>query len=225
MKIIKAFTLAEIIITMGIVGVIAAMTVPDLVSDYQNKTMAVQIRKFSNDLNEAVDLYLTDKGKNSLASTNIYSDLTDFVNDKYFSLAKSCLPEAPGCFASENYYSMDQTKNSAFKCSGNSYILSNSVAICPVIKTTETTTNNPLGQNYTFVKKEFQINVDINGPEPPNIGGRDMFKLSITDTGKIEDDVEYQSLVGKLHCQEQPLGESCFTRLKNNNYKMDSSYY
>ena len=225
MKIIKAFTLAEIIITMGIVGVIAAMTVPDLVSDYQNKTMAVQIRKFSNDLNEAVDLSLTDKGKNSLASTNIYSNLTDFVNDKYFSLAKSCLPEAAGCFASENYYSLDQTKNSAFKCSGNSYILSNSVAICPVIKTTETTINKPTGGKITYVTKEIQINVDINGPEPPNIGGRDMFKLSITDTGKIEDDVEYESLVGKLHCQEQPLGESCFTRLKNNNYKMDSSYY
>ena len=53
MQKLKAFTLAEILITMGIVGVIAALTVPDLVSDYQNKAMAVQIRKFSVELNEA----------------------------------------------------------------------------------------------------------------------------------------------------------------------------
>ena len=48
MQKLKGFTLAEIIITMGIVGVIAALTVPDLLSDYQNKAMAVKIRKSIN---------------------------------------------------------------------------------------------------------------------------------------------------------------------------------
>lgn len=31
----QAFTLAEILITLGIVGIVAAMTLPSLIQDYQ----------------------------------------------------------------------------------------------------------------------------------------------------------------------------------------------
>lgn len=33
----KAFTLAEVLITLGIIGVVAAMTLPTLVGEYQKK--------------------------------------------------------------------------------------------------------------------------------------------------------------------------------------------
>ena len=33
----KAFTLAEILITLGIIGVVAAMTIPTLITNYQKK--------------------------------------------------------------------------------------------------------------------------------------------------------------------------------------------
>lgn len=33
----KAFTLAEVLITLGIVGVVAAITIPTLIAGYQKK--------------------------------------------------------------------------------------------------------------------------------------------------------------------------------------------
>ncbi len=33
----KAFTLAEVLITLGIIGIVAAMTIPTLVADYNKK--------------------------------------------------------------------------------------------------------------------------------------------------------------------------------------------
>lgn len=41
----SAFTLTEVMITVGIIGVISALTVPTLMSNYQRKALAVQIRK------------------------------------------------------------------------------------------------------------------------------------------------------------------------------------
>jgi len=38
----KAFTLAEVLVTLGILGVVSAMTIPTLVSNYQAKSLRVQ---------------------------------------------------------------------------------------------------------------------------------------------------------------------------------------
>ena len=34
----KAFTLAEVLITLGVIGVVAAMTIPGMITNYQKKT-------------------------------------------------------------------------------------------------------------------------------------------------------------------------------------------
>ena len=41
----SAFTLAEVLITLGIIGVVAAMTLPTLVNDKQNKELQTQFKK------------------------------------------------------------------------------------------------------------------------------------------------------------------------------------
>ena len=38
-----AFTLAEVLITLGIIGVVAAMTIPTLMTNYQKKSTATQM--------------------------------------------------------------------------------------------------------------------------------------------------------------------------------------
>ena len=43
MKKISAFTLSEVMITVGIIGVIAALTVPNLVKNYQRQAQTVQL--------------------------------------------------------------------------------------------------------------------------------------------------------------------------------------
>ena len=40
----SAFTLAEVLITLGIIGVVAALTIPSIVADYRNKQTATQLK-------------------------------------------------------------------------------------------------------------------------------------------------------------------------------------
>lgn len=42
MKTKKGFTLAEILITQGIIGVISAMTIPNLITNYKAMTLQTQ---------------------------------------------------------------------------------------------------------------------------------------------------------------------------------------
>ena len=49
----KAFTLAEVLITLGIIGVVAAMTLPVVVGNYQKKVTAVKVKKFYSMFNQA----------------------------------------------------------------------------------------------------------------------------------------------------------------------------
>ena len=39
----KSFTLAEVLITLGIIGVVAAMTIPTLISNYQKKEYVARL--------------------------------------------------------------------------------------------------------------------------------------------------------------------------------------
>lgn len=44
-KVQVGFTLAEVLITLGIIGVVAAMTIPTLMTNYQKKSTATQLKK------------------------------------------------------------------------------------------------------------------------------------------------------------------------------------
>lgn len=48
------FTLAEVLITLGIIGVVAAMTLPTLVQKYRNRVVETRLQKFYSMMNQAV---------------------------------------------------------------------------------------------------------------------------------------------------------------------------
>ena len=41
----KGFTLAEVLITLGIIGVVAAMTIPSLITKYQKKAIETKFKQ------------------------------------------------------------------------------------------------------------------------------------------------------------------------------------
>ena len=49
-----AFTLAEVLITLAVIGVVAAVTIPNLVKNYQTKIRDVQFKKVYSVLNQAI---------------------------------------------------------------------------------------------------------------------------------------------------------------------------
>jgi len=56
----SAFTLAEVLITLGIIGVVAALTIPTLVNAYQEREMVTGLLKFNSTLQQAVQLWKND---------------------------------------------------------------------------------------------------------------------------------------------------------------------
>ena len=57
----KGFTLAEVLVTLGIIGVVSAMTVPTLMQNYQRKSYVTQLHKVYNEVQQALLQYQTDR--------------------------------------------------------------------------------------------------------------------------------------------------------------------
>lgn len=78
-----AFTLAEVLITLGIIGIVAQMTIPALVSSYQKKLYAVGYKKFETSTNQAFMALLTDSGCDDLSCTDLFPDTTPLTPDQW----------------------------------------------------------------------------------------------------------------------------------------------
>ena len=64
----KAFTLAEVLITLGVIGVIAAITLPSVITNYQEKVTTTKLKKMYQAIMEA-----------ELASTNENGTPADWI--------------------------------------------------------------------------------------------------------------------------------------------------
>ncbi len=196
-----AFTLSEVLLTLGIIGVISALTVPTLINSYQRKSQAVQLRKTINDIASAVDMLITEEGKTKFSATTEYANLDNFVKNRLKTIKQCSSSETNKCFASENYATINTDSTEEFKCGGNSYILANSAAIC---------------MQKTAAYSGVTVVVDTNGQDGPNIGGRDMFTFVITKDGEI---------VGTGHdtdCTRDTFGDGCYDLLaEENNWVMN----
>lgn len=58
----KAFMLAEVLITLGIIGVVAAMTLPAMIQKQQKKEVIVSLQKMYSTLMQAAESYQAANG-------------------------------------------------------------------------------------------------------------------------------------------------------------------
>jgi len=62
LKIKNGFTLAEVLITLSIIGVVAALTIPTVVKDYQDNVNIIKAKKTYSELVQAWKLYCIESG-------------------------------------------------------------------------------------------------------------------------------------------------------------------
>lgn len=90
---VNGFTLAEVLITLGIIGVIAAMTLPALVGKYKEKVLVTQVKKTYSEFQNALKMY---NARNECSDITCISDLNSTSDEltrkmyKQFSGAKFC---------------------------------------------------------------------------------------------------------------------------------------
>ncbi len=52
----KGFTLAEVLIVLGVIGIIAALTIPTLMAEWKSRADAVRVKKFYSTTAQAIEL-------------------------------------------------------------------------------------------------------------------------------------------------------------------------
>jgi len=160
-----AFTLAEVLITLVIIGVVAALTIPTLITNYEKKVNAVKAKQAYALLTQAFRLSSVDNG--SPSEWNVFPLGESSYENTEAALNKYLLPYLRNPIFCGNGYT-EETKK---KCgagsfsAGQDYFLQNGsiLSITPM---------QILGGVFNMV-------IDVNGPQKPNKEGSDQFQFSL----------------------------------------------
>ena len=181
---LTAFTLAEVLVTLGIIGVVSAMTVPTLMQNYQRQSYVTQLHKVYNEVQQASLRYMTDKNAINLREAGLVTqaEIANFTHT-YFKVVSDCghTVSAP-CFPT-SYRSQSGTEaatNNASWGAASSVVLASGASIIIDYPNVYTKTVTGVTSHYGHML------IDINGPKGPNIGGRDMFYAEFYDDGSID---------------------------------------
>ena len=206
-----AFTLAEVLITLGIIGVVAAMTLPALVGKYKEKEYITRAKKSASTITNALKMMQADYGETNfeyITSGMADSDELAYALAKYFKVIKRCNSSQKGCHDKpiKNSSPIDNDGSGTagyFRKSGlyglPQLVLSDG-SILQIIKystckrtymanVTDENGNVILDGDGNIQKEErpasscFDITVDTNGIKPPNQIGRDVFGVYIGPNG------------------------------------------
>ena len=66
------FTLAEVLITLAIIGIVAALTIPSVISNYQQQEFKTGLKKAVSVLNEAIQTNIALEGETPYDNGNLY---------------------------------------------------------------------------------------------------------------------------------------------------------
>lgn len=106
-KFFRAFTLAEVLITLTIIGIVAALTIPTLYQNYKNRAWDTAAEVFERKISEAT------KVMNSEMTLIGYNTTRDFVSElsKHIKIIKTCdSNDLTNCFAEKFYWGADNTE-------------------------------------------------------------------------------------------------------------------
>ena len=167
-----AFTLAEVLITLGIIGVVAAITLPTLVANYQKTVWVNQLKKAVSSVENNTRHLLAEEGVDRLSDTKTpfgrdYEGDDDEILDffaKNYSLKliedenSLFYQDAIDDFEGVPFHSPDGTCL-AFAFSGGSLTSERDIAVI--------------------------IGVDLNCDKKPNLVGYDRFTIVLGDNGLL----------------------------------------
>ena len=173
-----AFTLAEVLITLGIIGIVSALTMPSLINSFRAKQLENQFKKVDSNLQQAIQKTVTEMGYDKITDFN--SGGSDyFVTDthKYISefteIFLKQFPEVKEYNCMLYYYKNLPCKTLTGENEGNF------TACCSPYAKTYILPNGFLFQEPSAFAGEISIYFDINGPyKGPNRTGHDRFTYS-----------------------------------------------
>lgn len=218
----KGFTLAEVLITLGIIGVVAAITIPTLITNHQKKVTVTKLQKAISILNQAYRLSYDDNGEASAQEAKEMGAEQYFKRywEPYIKITRYC----------KEYNDCGYDKHAPFHSYSGKF--------------SQFSVNSSRAKFYTFdgflyiilvdqgdidnVTTATQIYIDLNGGQKPNIFGRDVFILNrVVDEkkgGSVQPECYGSSNAYVNNNCTRTAGTCCAEKIRRTGWQIDKSY-
>lgn len=212
------FTLAEVLIVLGIIGTIAAMTIPTVVTASKKQQTVASLKKAYSTISQAIKQSENDNGK---------ADSWDWGTDSASVLQSFKTNWAPYLNISEycNSASSCGYNISTFNCLSTGGYVAGCGAV--IVRNTDTTTVVLADGTILLVRAaDRMIFVDINGAKGPNTNGKDVF-FFIIDSLKGLMPYDYTQLANTINtdCSVGHFGQRCAAKIITlDNWQINDDY-
>lgn len=170
----QGFTLAEVLITLGIIGIVAAMTLPTLVNKYQKRTYITGLQKFYTQISQAMQTMKQQTNCEDMECMGFSGTLNDTWVENAKKLFKNTYQVMDFCYGTPNceyeYFFVNKT-------SGGKTFTDKEFAF--------RTSDGFIIKLAPFTGNWSSLTVDINGPKNPNTIGRDIHLFRINKKGEV----------------------------------------
>ena len=182
-KILKAFTLAEVLITLTIIGVIAALTIPNLMQSYKKHEVEVKVKEAYSILSNITTMRQHEYGPlDDIFPPNTWAGyqgaIQGYFTDTYIKPYLKVTKDYYNPYGKNyNYKAMNLKLSDGYMSTSSfRYLLLDNGMLLGI-------SHNPQYQNYT---RAIIYVIDINGIKGKNQFGNDVFFFSqVKDTDKI----------------------------------------
>ena len=181
----KAFTLAEVLITLGIIGVVAAITMPILINNINNRDKITALKKAYSILAQATLMAIENNEHSEyweiIDNDNAIIDKLFSYYQPYLKILKYCKNGEKGCWVNE----VKDLQGNKFHWYNNTQVGANSVSArltdgMTIAFDIFQSTKGDLGVNTN--KSTLVFFVDVNGEKLPNTFGKDIFTFVLDAT-------------------------------------------
>ena len=173
-----AFTLTEVLLAVLIVGIIAALVLPAVVTKYQDKAFESAFNREVHSLQDSIDSLAAVENQQSFYETTLAKTPETYMK-KYLRVSKYCGTSGKDCFGKfYSEYSDHEKKTYTPSYDGNCAILKNGTSVCL----------NVNGGSIDML-------IDVNGPKGPNVFGRDLRTYTHSVKGKTGYDMSSNGII------------------------------
>lgn len=227
-----AFTLAEVLITLGIIGIVAAMTIPALINKKQKAEIETQLKENYSIIQQSLKMAEND----DIAIDSYLAENIESVKSWFYTNLAPYMKYSHVCFNAEGcWQSMGPTKTLAGTVArynqtniGVGYnivtIKLNNGANVSFDSYGTNDIKTLLGRNCTYEDKALGIFIDVNGDRKPNIIGKDIYVAVWTDKGLLPAGIDETEATVDSNCSATAntinAGYYCLLKVKNNGWKI-----
>lgn len=188
----RGFTLAEVLITLVIIGIIASMTIPSVINAQHDKEILAKLKKSYSTLAQVLMLSQSFNGTYTSWGLQDNSDeASQYTFDTYIApylnSMKRCV-NTDGCWSIEKSKGFDGGNEAEARTSGVggnnvSFILADGTYVSMDIYGADVETVFGVTENLSYPTLTFAV--DLNGDKGPNQIGRDVFMFVLTESGLV----------------------------------------